>query len=194
MESYQLKFVGPLWCVATEGKPSVFRSPVSSLPGIYLWTIPYGDSELVYYVGETGRGFAARTKEHLQGHLAGMYEIYDADEFSQGRKVLLWEGIWKQGTEYKMAEFLERHDELAPHIRGMLHLYRLHLAPCDFEKRLRLRIEAALAAALYEQPGIVGQFQDTGVSYCPRRPDEEPVHVNIEADGHILGLPQSVAA
>ncbi|MBC7911226.1 MAG: hypothetical protein H7Y30_12035 [Pyrinomonadaceae bacterium] len=194
MERREIKFAGPLWSVESENHPTVFQSPVSSLPGIYLWTVPYNDSELVYYVGETGRSFAVRTKEHFQAHLSGMYEIYDANEFSQGRKVLLWKGMWKRGTESMMAEFLKRHNELAPHIHGMLHLYRLYLAPCDCEKRLRLRIEAAIAASLYKQPGIVGQFQEPGISYCPRRADEEPVHVALDCDSDILGLPKYVIA
>jgi len=93
-----------------------------------------------------------------------------------------------------MAEFLRRHEELTPHVHGMLRLYRLHLAPFDGEKRLRLRIEAAIASSLYEQPGIVGQFQEPGIKYCLIREDEEPVHVTLSRDSDILGLPEYVTA
>jgi hypothetical protein len=57
-------------------------------------------------------------------------------------------------------------------------------------RRLRERIESALALHLYAQPGMVGAFQEEGVHYRPRWPSEEPVQVRFRCGAMLLGVPE----
>ncbi len=74
----------------------LFAQPEAQQSGIYLWTIPFGEQFLTYYVGETGRSFVARHTEHAQSYLHGLYRVYDPQLFAKGEKVFIWEGCGKR--------------------------------------------------------------------------------------------------
>lgn len=167
---------------------ALFSSPEVKKAGIYLWTIPFKKQYLVYYVGETGRSFAARFTEHTRDYLYGLYRIYDPHHFTQGKKTLLWEGMWKSSICDRMGEFLNRYSELSPLVYKLMGAFRIFLAPLDVEDRIRQRIEAALAKRLYQQPGLVGKFQDDDIRYSPRRHGEKPISVSKIFPEEILGL------
>jgi len=189
---YEIELIGPLRWYGGDRSQNIFECPDSQKPGIYIWAIPYNQSHLVYYVGETGRSFAERFEEHIKEYLSGLYRIYDPGEFAQGRKRLIWEGMWKAGTEHRTGEFLSRYGELAPQIHRFLGVFRIFLGPFQGEKRLRERIEAALAKSLQRQEGIGGQFQDADIRYAPRREGEEPIMVNLRCSASIIGLPEEL--
>jgi hypothetical protein len=91
-------------------------------------------------------------------------------------------------------EYVRRLLELAPALVGFIHAVHFHLAPTDCDARLRRRVEAALAASLRAQGGPVAAFQDEGVRYEPRLPQEEPVVVSCSAAVSIQGLPAQFEA
>ncbi len=121
-----------------------------------------------------------------------MYDIFDLGEFLKARKVLLWKGMWRPGEEKRIDEFVARHKSLWPHVQGIIQNIRFHLAPLDAEKRLLERVEGAIATCFYEADGIVGEFQETGIRYRPRRDDEEPLTGSIQTDTPIAGLPSEI--
>ena len=169
---------------------SVLTTSLSSQLGIYLWTIPFEDKYLTYYVGETGRSFAIRFMEHARDLLNGLYRIYDPDEFAEGRKTMVWGGMWKPGRKDPgtMLEFLNRYLEMSQFIYRYLGQFRFFLAPINVEKRIRQRIEAAIAKKLHQQTGLVGNFQDSDIRYLPRRAGEQPISVIIKFFEPVLGL------
>jgi hypothetical protein len=150
--------------------------------------------ELVYYVGETGRAFSVRMLEHLKEHLAGFYHVFDPVALVLAEKKELWPGLYNHDRARLLPELLLRFEALAPSIAQLVDVYRFHLAPTDFDERLRQRIEAALSRHLFEQPAPAGQFQDRGVRYRPRRVLEPPVRVQITSSRPLVGLPEVLEA
>ncbi len=184
----EVGFRGPFtWC---DGDASIFTTELGERSGVYLWTVEYYlGGDLVYYVGETGRRFSTRMLEHFREHMSGGYHLYEPDRFRRGDKVMLWPGRYDSGSRTTVGEFLERFGGLGGAIEELARMYRFWLAPLDVERRLRERIEAAIAGYLYRQPGVVGEFQDKGIRYRGRREGEEGIEVVLEAEGEILGLP-----
>lgn len=191
-QTIAVEFVGPFSWAGGNKTPSIHKAEVGKKAGVYLWTVPFENEELVYYVGQTGRGFAQRMLEHFREHMSGGYHLYEPHEFCRGRKVLLWPGRYGADKELSLAVFLQKFQGLAPAIADLAALYRFYVAPLECEKRLRERIEAGLALHLYEQPGMVGEFQDRGIVYRPRWDSEEPVQALIRCEAHLVGVPESL--
>ncbi len=192
---YELELIGPFRLYERNKNLTVFECSHAELAGVYLWTVPYNQSHLVYYVGDTGRSFAERFEEHTKEYLSGLYRIYDPDEFARGRKRLVWEGMWKPGTQHRMGEFLFRYGELAPQIHRFLGLFQIFLGPFQGEKRLRRRIEGEIARSLHGQAGVVGEFQEKDIkNYARRRTNELPVIVRVRCSGPVHGLPEELIA
>jgi hypothetical protein len=173
---------------------ALFDQDVARSPGIYLWTVPHDSSYLTYYVGETGRSFGERMKEHAGDYLSGMYRIFDPIQFAAGRKVLIWDGMWRRGEERRLGEFVARLPELSVAVGQLLDCMRLFVGPLDASQRTRRRIEAALAKHLYGQSSLVGSFQDEDITYEGRLPEENPLNVRFCASADILGLAESIEA
>ena len=188
----KIHFKGPFRWFFGAGNETVFRLQDARSGGIYLWTIPYKEGFLTYYVGETGRSFAQRMTEHARDYLSGLYRIYDPVSFAKGVKILLWEGMWKRGTRERMSEFLERFPELGPQILQLLETMRIFIATLDAEKRIRQRIEAEIAHHLQMMPGLVGQFQDEDIRYWPKRENEDSLIIGITGSARIHGMPNEL--
>ena len=187
-----VEFVGPFSWPGDGEIPSILEADVGDRSGVYLWTVPCGQQELIYYVGETGRGFSVRMAEHFEKHTSGAYHLYEPREFSCGRKVALWHGMYGPDKEPSLLAFIRRLRELAPVIADLAEMYRFYVAPLECEKRMRERIEAALARYLYERPGLAGEFQDKGILYRGRKSSEEPAQVLIRCNAHLIDLPKSL--
>jgi len=91
-------------------------------------------------------------------------------------------------------KLLERYSELSKAAYDLLRAFHIFLIPLNSNRRIRQRIEAAIAETLFNQPGVVGEFQNKDIKYVSRRPDEESVQVAIESGGKILGLPKELTA
>lgn len=194
-EPLKICFSGPYSWHGAPDAPCLFEMPIRKRFGIYLFTVPQPEGALIYYVGETGRSFGIRFLEHFQEHFSGCYHLYEPTSFSKGSKEdCLWRGKYDKSFKFSIASFIERITELTPAIIELGKLYRFFLASIDGDRRLRQRIEAAIARHLYDQPGLIGQFQDKGIRYKPKRPDEEEILVSIESEVKIMGLPPTLMA
>jgi hypothetical protein len=187
-----VEFEGPFSWVVGDGVPAIADSDNGKKKGVYLWTVQLDDGELIYYVGQTGRSFDKRMFEHFVEHMSGGYHLWDPSEFSRGQKVQLWPGRYGRDKETSPSVFVQQFQTLAPSIEALAKLYRFFLAPLDCDERLRNRIEAAIARCLYDQPGIVGEFQDQGIVYRPRRDGEVPVQALVRCRDNLLGVPDSL--
>jgi hypothetical protein len=191
--SIVVEFKGPFSWASSGGVPYIAETKIGQEEsGVYLWTVQLDEGELMYYVGQTGRVFEKRMLEHFRQHMSGGYHLYEPEEFSQDRKVLLWPGRYGPDREPSVSLFIEHFPELASAIGDLARLYRFYLAPLECSKRLRERIEAAIADHLYAQPGIVGEFQDQGITYRPRWDSEEPIQAVIRCGDKLIGLPKSL--
>jgi hypothetical protein len=120
----------------------VFTNSLGLKNGVYLLTIPFDDKYLVYYVGETGASFAQRLLQHVQCYLNGFDRVFDPAEFVEGRKVLVWGGMWKTDRRDPklIDDFLERYSELAPKILKFIEQFRVFLAPIEADKSHRFSL------------------------------------------------------
>lgn len=189
VEELHVRFRGPFSWAGNNSAPCIFTAALGKLAGVYLWTIQSEDGELIYYVGETGRKFSIRMLEHFKEHMSGGYHLYEPTEFAKGNKVLLWPGRYDPARRTTVGEFLQEFECLTASIRELARLYRFWLAPLECERRLRERVEAALAEHLYAQPGKIGGFQDRGIRYRGRKEGEDAVRVVLQAETTLLGLP-----
>jgi hypothetical protein len=189
-----VSFAGPFSWPGTSDAPSVFDVEERREPGIYLWTVPLRAGHLIYYVGETGRNFGTRLLEHYTEHAAAMYHVYSPAEFARGEKVALWPGRFDAAHRKSGKECIAIYSQLCAQIRELTFILRFFLAPLSCEDRIRRRVEAAIANALYAAPGIVGAFQDHGIRYDSRKNDEEPIQCVIISPVPLLGLPERFLA
>lgn len=194
-QTYELEWCGPYKWYGTEDD-CIFTRSEAKESGIYLWTIPFKKQHLTYYVGETGKSFASRHTWHARNYMHGLYRVYDPDQFGKGMKILVWGGMWKPGKRDPrfMLEFLNRYSKFSSVIYEFLGKLRIFLAPLDADRRVRKRIEAAIATPLREQPGLIGEFQNGDIRYHPRRTDEDPISVKMKAFEDILGLSAELTA
>lgn len=185
-----VSFDGPFSWFEGNDLAHVSEQSTGIIKGVYLWTVKLDQGELVFYVGQTGRSFSLRMLEHFREHMSGGYSLYEPEEFSQGRKVLLWPGRFGPDRELSTSVFIDEFSQLSSAIVDLAKLYRFFVAPLDCDKRFRERIEAGISEHLHKQPGIVGEFQDTGVLYRSRLENEEPVQVRIQCEENLVGIPE----
>ena len=190
----EVPFTGPFSWPGASDAPSVFDVEVGREHGIYLWTVPQRDGHLVYYVGETGRSFQARLLDHYKEHAACLYHVYLPTEFARGQKMGLWPGYYDSADRKSFKECIAQYTRLCGPIQELTYLYRFFFAPLSCEDRIRRRIEAAIAGALYSAPGIAGAFQDRGIRYDPRKGDEKPIECIFTSPVPIIGLPKRFSA
>lgn len=149
-ESLFVQWFGP-YCFAGSESENVFTNSIGEKKGVYLWTIPFDSKYLVYYVGETGVSFAERLLQHVQSYLNGFYRVFDPEEFAEGRKVLVWGGMWKSDRKSPdiMFEYLRQYHKLSDMAHSLLNQFRIFVAPLkENDRRIRQRIEAAIAYGL----------------------------------------------
>ena len=126
--------------------------------------------------------------------MSGFYRIFDPEEFAEGRKILVWGGMWKSDRKDPkfILEFLKRHSELAPKILRFIEQFRVFLAPIEADRRIRERIESEIAGSLNEPNGVVRSFQDADIRYKPRRLHEQKIKVTMVFPKSIMGLKEEL--
>jgi hypothetical protein len=194
LDEISLPFFGPFSWTGTPDGPSVYEVDGVRKAGIYLWTVPLPDGHLIYYVGETGRSFDVRLRQHYEELAAARYHVYSAVEFARGEKLCVWPGHWDATDRQSDEECQANCARLSEQIQEMMLAVRFFLAPTTCDKRIRRRIEAAIAQGLYATPGIVGTFQDQGIHYWPRMSHEEPIKCVASSPVPLLGLPERFLA
>ena len=143
-----IEFLGPY---TLTGKDSLFKSPIVYNNGIYLYTIPWDEEFLTYYIGETGRNFWTRFVEHTQHNLSGNYESYIPEKFAQGKIEYLWGSRNAKDQRERIEEIFEQFPENAVKVFEYLKTYRYFLGKLKFPNggksnnkpntRLRRRLE-----------------------------------------------------
>ena len=131
--------------------------------GIYFWTIPNKNKELIYYIGITTRTIAERTLEHLTEYLKGEYCILNLDELKKGNREYIWKGLWRLNKfkkKEKISElkynkekdkFFKNKTEQLRTIRLFLSGMNLYFFPFDMGKRELERIEKGIALNILEK-------------------------------------------
>jgi hypothetical protein len=183
-----IHFYGP-YPLCSEEHDVLHSCEHASKGGVYLWAVPNEEHGfLITYIGETERSFYHRTKDHLIQALGGNYAVADPAPFD-GDWHTVWRGLWRKGTRDKPPEFLANYEELVPKIKANLLAHRIFVAPFDCERRLRRRIEGALAAGVSDTSC---HLMSGDIRYSSRKKDEEPVDVTITSDVLIAGLPSGL--
>ena len=173
----------------------IFYEPIGQEAGIYFWTVPYVQGgSIVNYIGETGESFKRRFKDHMIHKAGGNYRICDPDFEVQGVERILWNGLWRKGTRDKMPEFVSRIIELSPAIKKSLETAEIYVAPLKSERRIRQRIEGAIADYIKAQPPPASSLLPKDVRYYRRGSDEEAVSVLISGGDALLGMPKDLLA
>jgi len=192
-DSISLNALGPFSYLTDGNEPYALDAAQAKLSGIYLFTIPHNDKELVHYVGETGRQFSKRLREHLFCYMNGTYNVYDASTFAQGS---LDNRIWKEmlfsGEARRAEDFIARHREIFPQLAQMLKTIRLWLIPIDIDSVIRKNIEAAIARALLREPHPVCSFHEK-IRYTAPRNSEDSILFSIENHDLFLGMPHEMS-
>lgn len=159
-----ISFAGPFSWHDTPDTPSVYEADQARKAGIYLWTVPLQDGHLIYYVGETGRSFNIRLRQHYEELVSARYHVYSAVEFARGEKLAVWPGRYDAIDRRSDDECQANCPRLSDQIQKMILVLRFFLAPLSCDTRIRRRIEAAIAQSLYATPGKVGIFRS--LQFC----------------------------
>jgi hypothetical protein len=185
-----ISFTGPFSWAGASDAPCIHDTDAVRKAGIYLWTVPLPEGHLVYYVGETGRNFSVRLRQHYGELAAARYHVYSAVDFARGEKLCLWPGRYDSIDRKTDEDCVAKLPSISEQIREMTGVLRFFLAPMSCDKRLRRRIEAAIAQSLYDSPGNAGTFQDRGIRYEPRMRAEQPIACVATSAVPLLGLPE----
>src|SRR5688572_16509474 len=189
-DKFIVEFIGPFSWHGQDDTKSIFSASEGKKSGIYLWTIKVDEGELVYYVGKTNRNFSQRMREHFKEHLAGFYNINSPDELKKGKRTNIWNGMYRRHKSPKPDELFNIYPTISHQIIDLAKIYRFFIATLEAERRILERIEYALAKHLYKQPGMIGEFQETGLNYRSRLVSEEPRIAFLKSSAKILGLPE----
>ena len=189
MSEVHVAFSGPYAWLSGEPTTSVAKAAAAAAPGLYLWTAPSVSGHLVYCVGETARTLAQRLEEHLYEQLSGRYRFYEPTAFLRGEKLPRWRGVYGQGGKPDVSDFVRQLPDLAGDLAAFVRSMRFVIAPTPCPNRERRRIEASPAAHFRSQQGPVGPFQDSGIHYEPRLPDEPPLQVHFTWSERPVGAP-----
>ena len=187
-----VEFTGPMSILDRDGARCVFTEEVGKQSGIYLWTIQVNGRDLPWYVGQTRRGFAQRTGEHITGFLSGQYTTWDASALARGENrrvegsVIGW---WPES----LPSFLGNYEQLVPHIVTLLRSLRVHVAPVTADAHLHNRIEGAIGRYLKGHPEAeVRDFFFPGMRVPAAIPFDKPIRLQVASETPIAGLPAEI--
>jgi hypothetical protein len=183
----QFELEGP-FSLNPDEKSGIFHLPIGEQSGVYVYAVNVdGQGHLATYVGQTGRSFLIRVREHVLNTLSGYEKIFDPDALKKGEKKLVWDGLWPSDRRNYLGEFLKRYSELAPVIQKFAKQFEIFLLPIQQkDKSLRLALEAGITTHLKAQPTPVGEFMDE-IDPKPRK--ENLVDIEIMNAQKIMGFP-----
>ena len=74
-------------------------------------------------------------------------KLYEPEEFAKGKKIQLWSGMWKErkNNPAVMLEFLQKYPYFSTKYFDFLSLLRFFVIPVVSSRRVRQRIESAIA-------------------------------------------------
>jgi hypothetical protein len=188
LKEFYLEFCGPYKLIGEDNL--LWESHLANQHGIYIWTIEFEEKFYIEYIGETGKSFTERTKEHMYKTLGGNYHVLDIEKVkAEGKPIYSWEGNGKEGFGHFMNLYLDK----APKILEYISALNIFLAPFESEKRERKLIEGNLAKYIYNQNETVNRFSQKGLRYIYNRKDEENQFVAyLSSTIPIVGLPSII--
>ena len=83
-----VSFVGPFSWFGAPDAPCVYYAEEAHEPGVYLWTVPQPEGQLIYYVGESGRTMGARLRQHYKEMTGARYNVFFRTRVYARRKSL----------------------------------------------------------------------------------------------------------
>jgi len=189
-----LNWTGP-FSFTSEVERSLLQNPEGEHSGIYCWGVRTHGGLLPHYVGETGSSFARRHVEHFEEYARGTYSTRDADAFTAGREIILFEGpLWKKEGWRLKQPFIDNFAELSSQVAKTLDLIELYVAPLEAERRIRRRIEGAIVDVFYSLPEEHLGLFPLGLRVWRRQPSEAAIRVTNLEPPSILGFPDSFEA
>ena len=162
--------------------------------GIYIWSIPYKNRELAYYIGMSKNMFF-RTSTHQKNYETGYYQTFDPSLFEKGKKVHVWMGRWRYDNALRKKDISQEEyssglddyhnnlDYFKSKQNDFLGLMNIFFCPVKMKARELKRIESAIALNIIYKGGIGAEFQEpiTVGSFFPqlRRIFEHPIRIRI---------------
>jgi hypothetical protein len=186
----ELEVVGPFSWISpfADAPPRIFDVPESTKCGVYLFTVPTAEGNLIYWVGQTSQPVRARLATHSREFLAGTYNILDMARLREGQRAVLWPGLWwRKESADRYEEYLLRAGEVAPLTLTQLRSTHIFMVPTPKDRRFLARVEASIVSTLYADPEV-GPILDRGYSLAPRWETEDPVQVRLNGPS-FRGLP-----
>lgn len=159
--------------------------------GVYFWAIKVGDSYRVTHISQTGTSFYQRMKEHIINTLGGNYRISDPTALAQGEMKILWDGLWREGTRERLADFLRASTHLHEMAKQNLKLEKIFVAPMQTEDRMRRRIEGGIAKTIRKDK-LASSLLPPDIRVLGRLTTESPLPIRIVTPVKILGLPEQL--
>jgi len=182
----ELNFVGPFSVMEVD------TLDLLNAPGIYLWAvqIPSGVYR-VTYVGETGRTFFQRVKEHIIQKLGGNYRICDTEALKRGEEVVVWNGLWRSGTRRKVGELLADFETISAIAKANLLVEQLFVAEIECDNELRRHIEWGIVQSL-RSSATASSLLPKDIRYRASRDDTPLPHIVINCPVTVEGLPNNI--
>jgi hypothetical protein len=190
---FALEFVGPFTVMPSADLPNLFDHPVSKASGIYVWTMPDTNGDVIRYVGQTSRGFGERISEHLTGMLNGQYAIPDLEAERRGVKQNAWSpdhGSLRWPAS--LPHFLAQYAELAPKIGLAIRQLRFHFAAVQGDAPSLNDLERTLGHYLKQHTEQSVQLGIAGVRLPGRIPGQRGLVLSVTSQSSIAGLPAEV--
>lgn len=182
--------IGPFSWIpgAPDAPPRIFDVPESRKCGVYLFTVPTAEGCLAYWVGQTSQPVRTRLATHSREFLAGTYNVLDVSHLREGRRTVVWRGLWwRKGSCERYEEYLLSAGQVAPLTLAQLRATHVYLIPTPKDRRLLARLEAGIVNTLYADPEV-GSILDRGYSLAPRWENEAPISVRLTGP-RFRGLP-----
>lgn len=186
----ELEVIGPFsWISASGDAPArIFDVPESRKCGVYLFTLPTAEGNLIYWVGQTSQPLRARIVTHSREFLAGTYNILDMAKLREGHRTVLWQGLWwRKKSPDRYEEYLLSAGEVTPHTLTQLRSTHIFMVPTPKNRRFLARVEASIVNTLYANPDV-GPILDQGYHLAPRWETEDPVQIRLNGPS-FRGLP-----
>ncbi len=187
-----VQFKGPYAATDDGPHPCLFTADAAEACGVYIWTIEVSGEHRPWYVGQTQRGFALRTGEHLRSYFCGEYNVYDPEALARGENRVLWHPSTERATwPATLPAFIQHASSLTPKVLDLCRLVRFHVASLDGDKRLFERVEGAIGRHFKK---LRDEFFDAGIRLPAQIPYEPAMRLKIASEVPIVGLPADLDA
>jgi len=183
MEQIPVTWEGPYSWDYIENVKTKDLPEVLNTEGVYIFTFEF-DGYVAYWPGITEkRPLIKRLQDHPPKFRNGEYNVLDVDSAKKGNRELIWKG-WEYAKKHR-DEFITNKKSILKAVDKQLCATKIFVAEVS-DKRLRERIEAALAIGLYTSGS---ELIDKGMHLIPKRADEAVIEITNICTTKIDGVP-----